>query len=62
MSYDGVTEKRIQRICGAVRPSLGQILRIEGDKKGSEELFSTAARLKSEKEAQLSNMLEQGIQ
>jgi tetratricopeptide (TPR) repeat protein len=42
--------------------ALGQILRTKGDKKGSEELFSTAARLKSEKEARLSNMLEQGIQ
>ena len=41
--------------------TLGQILRIKGDKQGSEEAFATGARLKREKESQLSNTLEQGM-
>jgi hypothetical protein len=40
---------------------LGQILRIKGDKQGSEEAFATGARLKREADAQLANTLEQGM-
>jgi protein O-GlcNAc transferase len=41
--------------------TLGQILRIKGDKQGSEEAFAKGAQLKREKEAMLSNTLEQGM-
>jgi len=41
--------------------TLGQILRIKGDKTGSEEMFSKGARLKKEKDAELTNNLEQGM-
>ncbi len=41
--------------------TLGQILRIKGDKQGSEEAFATGARLKREKESQLANTLDQGM-
>jgi Tfp pilus assembly protein PilF len=41
--------------------TLGQILRIKGDKQASEEAFATGARLKREKEGQLANTLEQGM-
>jgi protein O-GlcNAc transferase len=41
--------------------TLGQILRIKGDKRGSEEAFATGARLKREREGQLANTLEQGM-
>jgi tetratricopeptide (TPR) repeat protein len=41
--------------------TLGQILRIKGDKQGSAEAFATGARLKREKEGQLANTLEQGM-
>jgi Flp pilus assembly protein TadD len=41
--------------------TLGQILRIKGDKQGSEEPFATGARLKREKEGQLADTLEQGM-
>jgi hypothetical protein len=36
-------------------------LRIKGDKAGSEEMFATGARLKREKDAELTNNLEQGM-
>ena len=38
--------------------TLGQILRIKGDKQGSEEAFAAGARLKREKEGELANSLE----
>ena len=41
--------------------TLGQILRIKGDKAGSDETFATGARLKREKDAELTNSLEQGM-
>jgi tetratricopeptide (TPR) repeat protein len=41
--------------------TLGQILRIKGDKAASEEAFATGARLKKEKDAELANNLEQGM-
>jgi Flp pilus assembly protein TadD len=41
--------------------TLGQILRIKGDKVASEEMFATGARLKREKESMLSSTLEQGM-
>ena len=41
--------------------TLGQILRIKGDKQGSEEAFAAGARLKREKEGELANSLEQGM-
>ena len=41
--------------------TLGQILRIKGDKAGSEEMFATGARLKKEKDMELANSLEQGM-
>jgi Flp pilus assembly protein TadD len=41
--------------------TLGQILRIKGDKAGSEEAFATGAKLKREKDAELTNNLEQGM-
>jgi hypothetical protein len=41
---------------------LAQILRAKGEKKESQEMFATAARLKQEKEAELSKALEQGKQ
>jgi Flp pilus assembly protein TadD len=41
--------------------TLGQILRIKGDKAGSEEAFATGARLKKDKDAELMNNLEQGM-
>jgi Flp pilus assembly protein TadD len=41
--------------------SLGQILRIRGDKEGSQEAFAAGARLKRDADAQLSNTLEQGM-
>jgi len=41
--------------------TLGQILRIKGDKQGSAEAFATGARLKREKEGQLADTLEQGM-
>jgi protein O-GlcNAc transferase len=41
--------------------TLGQILRIKGDKAGSEQAFATGARLKREKDAELTNNLEQGM-
>jgi len=63
-------EKAIAELKEAIRldPStpgpyntLGQILRIKGDKAGSEEMFATGARLKREKESQLANTLDQGM-
>ena len=41
--------------------TLGQILRIKGDKAGSDEAFATGARLKREKDMELTNNLEQGM-
>jgi Flp pilus assembly protein TadD len=41
--------------------TLGQILRIKGDKTASDEAFATGARLKREKDAELANNLEQGM-
>ena len=41
--------------------ALGQILRIKGDKQGSDEAFATGARLKREKDHQLADTLEQGM-
>jgi len=41
--------------------TLGQILRIKGDKAGSEEMFAQGAKLKKEKDAELTNNLEQGM-
>ena len=41
--------------------TLGQILRIKGDKEGSEEAFRTGTRLIRAKDAQLADSLEQGM-
>jgi protein O-GlcNAc transferase len=41
--------------------TIGQILRIKGDKAGSEEAFATGAKLKNAKDKLLSNSLEQGM-
>lgn len=41
--------------------TLGQILRIKGDKTVSDQMFATGARLKREKESQLANTLDQGM-
>lgn len=41
--------------------TLGQILRIKGDKAGSEEAFAMGAKIKREKDAELSNNLEMGM-
>ena len=41
--------------------TIGQILRLKGDKEGSAQAFATGARLKQEKESQLSATLEQGM-
>jgi Flp pilus assembly protein TadD len=41
--------------------TLAQILRIKGDKAGSDEAFAIGAKLKREKDAQLTNSLEQGM-
>jgi Flp pilus assembly protein TadD len=41
--------------------TLGQILRMKGDKQGSEEAFATGTRLKREEESKLANTLEQGM-
>lgn len=41
--------------------TLGQILRIKGDKAGSEEAFATGAKLKRDKDMELTNNLEMGM-
>jgi tetratricopeptide (TPR) repeat protein len=41
--------------------TLGQLLRQRGDKQGSAEAFATGAKLKKEKDAQLTNNLDQGM-
>ena len=41
--------------------TIGQILRLKGDKEGSAQAFATGARLKQDKESQLSATLEQGM-
>jgi hypothetical protein len=41
--------------------TLGQILRIQGDKAGSEQAFAMGTKLKAEKDKQLENSLDQGM-
>jgi predicted Zn-dependent protease len=41
--------------------TLGQILRVKGDKEGSAQAFAEGARIKREKEGELANTLEQGM-
>jgi Flp pilus assembly protein TadD len=70
LKQSGKAEEAIPELREAIRldPStpgpyntLGQILRTKGDKKGSEELFAKAAKMKKDREATLSNALEQGM-